>query len=263
MKSVATPFRTFQTPVNTNVNRMITRSMAQTMPQTAPTRNFLAGQFTADSGQTPLQLHERRQAFLFRNISPMHTSTSSSINTLPATSSSSDSLLGGLGNVRAPSNKFMRFVHERITPRWQQFQPRAVQFVKRHKRKIGTGLGILGGTAIVGGTLGAILGKDNTQEYSEPLFNQMPAGNTIYSGGGGGGGGGGSLSPYSGIMGPQYVRRVHKQKRKSRKSINKRKISKNYLKLKSAKRFKRKPKRRVKKRKTSRKKSKSRKFPAF
>ena len=70
----------------------------------------------------------------------------------------------------------MRFVHERIAPRWQrfepravqffrrqkhnigrigprlqQFEPRAVQFLKRHKRKIGIGLGVIGGTAIVGG----------------------------------------------------------------------------------------------------------------
>ena len=288
MRSVATPFRTFQSPVNSNANRMITRSMAQTMPQTTPVRNILASHFTSRPPETPLQVHERRQAFVFRN--QPNFSSSSSISTIPATSSSTGtdtSLFGGLGNVRHPPNKFMRFVHERITPRWQrfepraiqffkrqkhkigrigprlqQFEPRAVQFLKRHKRKIGIGLGVLAGTAIVGGTVGGILKK--TPDSSEPSsLNQMPVGHTIYSGGGGGGGG--SLSPYAGMIGQNYVARTHKQKRKSTKNIRrrKRKSIKNYLKLKSTKKFKRKPKRRVKKRKTSRKKSKSRKFPAF
>ena len=93
----------------------------------------------------------------------------------------------------------------------------------------------------------------------------MPVGHSIYSGvDAGGGGGSGSLSPYGGMMGQHYVGRTHKQKRKSVKNIKRRKrISKNNLKLKSTKKFKRKPKRRVKKRKTSRKKSKSKKFAAF
>ena len=132
----------------------------------------------------------------------------------------------------------------------EQFKPRAVQFLKRHKRKIGIGLGILGGTAIIGETLSSILKK--TQDSSEPVsLNQMPVGHTIYSGGGS------SLSPYSGMMGQHYVGKTYKQKRKSVKNIRrKRKYIKNYLKLKSTKKFKRKPKRRVKKRNTSRKKSK-------
>ena len=252
MKSIA-PFRAVQTPVNANVNRMVSRSMIH-VPR-------MQIQHASPSDTTPTaQIHERRQAFLFRNT-PNLTSSSSSFSTIPATSSSNESVFGGLENVSRPPNKFMRFVHERIAPRWQQFQPRAVQFLKRHKRNIGIGLGVIGGTAIVGGTLGGILGKDDTQNYSEPSLKQMPLGSTIYSGGGGGGG---SLLPYSGLMRQQYIRRTHKQKRKSVKNIKRRKrLSKNYLKLKSLKKFKRKPKRRVKKRITFCKKSKSKKFPAF
>ena len=109
------------------------------MAQTTPTRNILALHCTSGPAQTPLQVHERRQAFLFRNQPNLGSSasSSSSISTIPATSSSSDpSIFEGLGNVRPP-NKFMRFVHERMAPRWQRFEPRAVHFFRRQKQNIG------------------------------------------------------------------------------------------------------------------------------
>ena len=191
------------------------------------------------------------QAFLFQTPSTAATRTMVSDSL-----SSSNSILGGMP--RQPPNRFMRFVHDRIIPGWQQFQPRAVQFMKQHKRKIGAGLAVIGGTAIVGGTLGAVIGKKGAEPFNQAITEEMPVGHSIYSGGGGGGG---SLSSYSGVIKRHIVKCKHKQKRKARKNIKNRKSTKNYLKLKSSRKFKRKPKRRSKKSKS--KSYHKRKFPAF
>ena len=236
MKSIA-PYRTIQSPINTNVSRVMTRSMAAIK---TPRQ-----QVNFDQTQsTPLELHERRQSFLFQTPSTAAMTSDSS--------SSSNSILGGMP--RQPPNRFMRFVHDRITPSWQQFQPRAVQFLKQHKRKIGAGLGIIEGTAIASGTLGATIGKQSAEPFNQAISEEMPVGQSIYSGGGGGSG---SLSPYSGLIKQRIVRRKHKQKRKARKNIKKRKSVKNYLKLKSSRKFKRRSK------KSKSKSYRKRKFLAF
>ena len=161
MKSIA-PYRTVQSPINTNVSRVMTRSMA-TMQTPRPQLNL------NQTESTPLELYERRNAFLFQTPSNVPTRTMISSN-----SSSSNSILGGMP--RQPPNRFMRYVHDRIIPGWQQFQPRAVQFMKQHKLKIGAGLAIIGGTAIVGGTLDAVIGKKGAEPFNQAITEEMPVG---------------------------------------------------------------------------------------